>query len=108
MISSNVQIRNTYLMMQNIPNYNKLVILDSTSLTINEEQSIKRFIMNAISSYTNYMDISRNISDSMNDSFNGKWIAIVGEREKYNCYGIAAKCFAANIGPYKIVVRSTE
>ena len=77
-IQYNIQINNQ---MQNDPNYNKLFINNSYNLTEEEIENYKKFIINGISKYREYSDISRSISNDCHETYGGYSIVIVGERE---------------------------
>ena len=102
-MNSNVNISNTYITMQKYPN-NQFVFLGSDNLSQSEAQIIRKFIIYAVSKYNEYTDIAANIQDNCTNTFGGIWIAIVGERDKYNYFAYLKKSYRVNIGPYKISV----
>ena len=103
MTSPNVNINNTYIIMQNNPSFN-LVFLGADNISKNEEQQLKNIIINAVSKYTEYTDLVLNIQEKCTSFFGGNWVAIVGERDKYNYCANLTKSYRVNIGPFKISV----
>ena len=106
MIPSNFGINNTYIMMQQNPNY-QFSFLGSNDLSKSEIETIKKFIIEAISQSSDYTDISVNIQEKVTKSFGKPCIVITGERDKYNyCSysGTLIRTYRTNIGPYKISV----
>ena len=103
---SNVSINNTYFMMQQNPNY-QFAFLGSDGLSQSEIETIKKFIIEAISQFSDYSDISGNIQKKVTKSFGKPCIVIAGERDKYNYWsytGTVIRSYRTNIGPYKISV----
>ena len=64
---SNVSINNTYFMMQQNPNY-QFSFLGSNDLSKSEIETIKKFIIEAISQSSDYADISVNIQEKVTKS----------------------------------------
>ena len=80
MIPSNFGINNTYIMMQQNPNY-QFSFLGSNDLSKSEIETIKKFIIEAISQTSDYSDISVNIQEKVTKSFGKPCIVITGERD---------------------------
>ena len=103
-------IQNSYNMIQNNPNFNKLIVVSGGDLEINEVNKIKSFILEAISKYDNYVDIAQNIRDCFNKHFEGRWEVVVGERDKFNISGRynSNQYLVVNIGQYKIAINRID
>ncbi len=92
--------------MQQNRNY-QFAFLGSEDLSNNEMESIKIFIIDAISKSSDYTDISDNIQEKVTRAFGRPCIVITGERDKYNycAYsGSQIRTYRTNIGPYKVSV----
>ena len=108
---NNNQFNNQYIMQYNVPNPNmiqnnpyKFVILSSVNFNDNETDKIKTFILQAISKYDNFLDISKSIQDNWWKEYGGKWIVGAGEKNKFNMFYSYNKIFGCTIGNYKIVI----
>ena len=95
---------NNQNMMKENSNPNKFVVLASNNVEKNESDAIKSFILKAISSYDTYFDIAQSIQNDCSNTFGGKWIVSVGEKDKFNVFGVYNKSIGFNIGQYKICI----
>ena len=103
-------IGNYYNINQYNPYSNKLVVLTMGDFNKKEFGLIKSFIFEAISKYENYFDISNDIEDNINKTFEGRWEVVVGEKDKFNVKGHyeSDKYLGVNIGQYKIAINRID
>ena len=83
---------------------NNLEILGVVDFTKGEVNTIKNLIFNSLPKSSDYLEISKAISEKCLDWHDGLWVITVGENHKYNIFTNSRRKFACIIWNCKIMV----
>ena len=83
-------------------NYNFEIV--QSEFNSSEEKMIKAFVVDSVSKYSDYKEISKSIGNKCNNWKNGIWIISVGEKDKYASMSNCQNWIGGYIDSYKILL----